>query len=209
MTRRRVRARRKPQRGAKRKRARGGRKLRGDISRQGATLRARITTDTRAALDAECRASSQSISQVAERLMRAGLQAEQDRRRGDPMHALCYLIAETGRVVSGFYGPDGRPAFDWRTNQFMFRAFKLAVGHLLDALEPDGEVGPPLNQPEESGFRDFGSPMLSSYSSPEARARDAATIVWQALQTADCGGMSYARRVLNIRTGANLTLSAR
>jgi hypothetical protein len=51
--------------------------------------------------------------------------------------------------------------------------------------------------------------MLSSYSSPEARARDAATIVWQALQTADYGGMSYARRVLNIRTGANLTLSAR
>jgi hypothetical protein len=115
--------------------------------------------------------------------MRLGLAAEQERRRDNPMHALCYLIAETGRVVGGFYGPDGRPNFDWRTNQFMFRAFKLAVSHLLDALEPESGIDQPSERFDQIAFRELPPTMLASYGSPEARARDAATIVWQALQT--------------------------
>ena len=161
------------------------RKSKADISRNGAALSTRITAETRAALEVESRASGQSISRVAERVMRLGLDAEQDRRRDNPMHALCYLIAETGRVVSGLHGPDGRPKFDWRTNQFMFRAFKLAVGHLLDALEPEGGIDQAAEQFDRSSFRDLAPAMLESYSSPEARARDAATVIWQALQTAE------------------------
>jgi hypothetical protein len=170
----------------KRRPARGrGLKPRSDISRKTATFSTRITAQTRAALEAESRAGGQSISQVAERALRLGLEAERDRRRDNAMYALCYLIAETGRVVGGFCGPDGRPKFDWRTNQFMFRAFKLAVGHLLDALESESGRDQSSEQFNQIAFRDLPPTVLESYSSPEARARDAATIIWQSLQTAD------------------------
>lgn len=209
----------------RRKPARGrGRKPKSNISRKAATFSMRIAAEIRAALEAESRAAGQSMSQVAERVIRLGLQAEQDRRRDNPMHALCYLIAETGRVVGGFCGPDGRPKFDWRTNHFMFRAFKLAVGHLLDTLEPESRVDHASEQFDQIAFRELPPTMLESYSSPEARARNAAMIIWQALQTAEPVpqqetdgarsrrerhgeiveaqryGMSHARRDLNIKT---------
>jgi hypothetical protein len=203
---------------------RGGRKPKSNVSRKAATFSIRIAAETRAALEAESRAAGQSMSQVAERLIRLGLKTEQDRRRDNPMHALCYLIAETGRVIGGFHGPDGRPKFDWRTNHFMFRAFKLAVGHLLDALEPESGMDQDSEQFDQIAFRELPPMTLESYNSPEARARNAAMIIWQALQTAEPVpqqetdgarprreergeiieaqryGMSHARRDLNINT---------
>lgn len=62
----------------------------------------------------------------------------QDRdRSGNPaMRALCFLFLELGEAVHSNVP-------DWRSNPFLFRAFKVATAKLLDALEPPGADKPP------------------------------------------------------------------
>ena len=51
----------------------GGRKPKGDITGKGERFSTRITAETREALDREAADSGQSVSQVAERLLRFAL----------------------------------------------------------------------------------------------------------------------------------------
>jgi hypothetical protein len=160
-----------------RKRAPGaGRKPAGPISGKLSNFSTRITKETRSALESEASATGQSISQVAERLIRAGLTSSRDR---DPaMRALCFLIAQlAGHIV----GPklmevEGSkseiPLYCWRSSPFFYRAFKIAVGQLLDALEPRG----PIRQYDrvittnEAELDPSLKRYLESFKTPEARA---------------------------------------
>ena len=72
----------------------------------------------------------------------------------------------------------------WRTNPFYFRAFKIAVGKLLDALEPKGKIEPPIemqfNIPEEAGALEYD--FLKSFRDPESRGAYAARSIWASLR---------------------------
>jgi hypothetical protein len=105
------------------------------------------------------------------------------------MHALCHLFAETAYAVSGSYVPDEkggyRPAFDWRSDPFMFESFKLTVAQLLDALRPPGEIKSPISNLEELATADRWSQSIArSFTSPEERARDTFAFIWQKYQSA-------------------------
>jgi hypothetical protein len=159
-----------------RKRAPGaGRKPVGPISGKLSNFSTRITKETRSALEREASATGQSISQVAERLIRAGLTSSRDR---DPaMRALCFLIAQLAGHIVGpklmeLEGSKSEiPLYSWRSSPFFYRAFKIAIGQLLDALEPRG----PIRQYDRIGTTEAEldpsmKRYVESFKTPEARA---------------------------------------
>jgi NTP pyrophosphatase (non-canonical NTP hydrolase) len=77
--------------------------------------------------------------------VRSSFIRERDEARDPALRALYYLIAEVAEAVSFPFParPAGlRPL--WRSDPFLFEAFRLAVGELLDALKPTGrELKPP------------------------------------------------------------------
>ena len=113
------------------------------------------------------------------------------------MRALGFVLAETAHQVIGFHilneeTKTEAPTFSWRSDPFFYRAFKLAVGRILDALEPKGEVRAPeirmsLNSASASATQleanSFATSYLHSFSSPEARADYAADYVLHSLAT--------------------------
>lgn len=134
---------------AKRKRAKGaGAKPKGEFSGLTSPLSFRMPAAMRRELEQARRKSGRSTTQ--EVLTRLKYSFNEDRRKArDPaLQAVCYLI---GEAAEGITNPapvrvkNLRPL--WRSDPFLFRAFKLAVAKLLDALEPAGEIKPP-----RSGF---------------------------------------------------------
>jgi hypothetical protein len=138
----------------------GGRKPQGGIRGKAEHFSTRITTETREALEREASASGQSISQVAERLLILGLREKRKGWANRSARALCFLIERIAeqaspleeslfRGVEKYASPSEladlrRHADEWRTDPFRYRAFKIAVGMLLDALEPKGEMRSPM-----------------------------------------------------------------
>lgn len=156
----------------------GGRKPQGDIAGKTATFSTRITAATRLALDVEAKDRGQSVSQVAEKILRDHFErsaASIDR----PTRALCYLIGEAAHQVSGFRRPDGVPEFHWRSDPFMFQALTLAIQRILEFLRPDGE----LHQPK------VDSRIKELFDSPQKRADIAFSIILTALQTYDSSAL--------------------
>ena len=103
------------------------------------------------------------------------------------------MIAELAHNTVGYHEATGgkkKPMFDWRSNPFFFRAFKIAVAKVLDALEPKGEIRAPempkgydaerMSKDEEPGSLQWR--WLRSYKTPEDRGQVAAEAVWDALQ---------------------------
>ena len=130
----------------KRKRAPGGgRKPSGPFKQGAAQLTVRMPEDMRARLDAAAQKKGWSLSQELLWRLRVSFEKENYADHRDPAtRALCFLIAETAQRVR-----IGIP--EWHRNPFLFRAFKLAVAQLLDALEkmltglePAGEPKSPL-----------------------------------------------------------------
>ena len=158
---------------AKRQRAPGGgRRPKGEFSELTSPLSFRMPASMRKDLEAARRKSGRSTTQ--EMLTRLQYSFNEDRRKArDPaLQAVCYLISE---AAEGTANPaparvkNLRPL--WRSNPFLFRAFKLAVAKLLDALEPAGEIKPPTNVLEVAdGVKLFARHLRGIYQTPEALA---------------------------------------
>jgi hypothetical protein len=117
-----------------RKRAPGaGRKPAGPISGKLSNFSTRITNETRIALEAQAGASGQSISQVAERMIRLGLETVAERERSDPTQALAFFIAELAEGCSVNLGDTD---FPWNKDWFVFDALAHAIQLLLKRLRP-------------------------------------------------------------------------
>ena len=154
-------------------------KGRGRKSRSGPTtsLTFRIPDDLRRQLELEANGS------MSDRLiwhLRRSIARMREEQRDPAMRALCFVIAETAHQVVGAHVAEKnteRPLFDWRWTPFFFRAFKLAVGQILDALEPKGEIERPdirLHfEPEDSATSRY----TRSWETPEARANYAADYI--------------------------------
>jgi hypothetical protein len=82
-----------------------------------------------------------SVGQELLLRLRYSFNREQDESRDPSARALNFLFAELAdRVHLGLAAAN---SINWRSDPFVFRAFKLAVGKLLDALEPPGDVKRP------------------------------------------------------------------
>jgi Arc-like DNA binding domain len=176
----------------KRKRAPGGgRKPKGDFSELTSPLSIRMPAEMREQLEASASGSGRSVSQEVLRRIQGSFSQDRDRARDPAMRALCFLIAQLAAEVSGLTDEKGQPYFDWRADPFFFRAFKLALAQVLDALEPRGEIRPPKEmleaQIEVEGNEGFAITKMvkATYETPEARAQAAVRIVLSSLKQPD------------------------
>lgn len=136
----------------------GGRKPKGPIRDKRETFSTRITPATRKALDREAAESGQSVSQVAERLLLAGLEAKVRSRSMRDVRALSYLFervaldAANARYERMPARVDVKVAH-LRVDPFAYQAFKAAVAMLLDEFEPQGPAISPLLTRRPKGIK--------------------------------------------------------
>jgi hypothetical protein len=76
---------------------------------------------------------------------------ERDARRDPAARALCYLLAEVVTAVAFNVRPR-----DWRSDRFAFQTVRLAFNHLLDWMEPPGEIRPPDRTDKGNPFAELG-----------------------------------------------------
>jgi hypothetical protein len=181
----------------KRKRAKGGgRKPKGPFSELTSPLSIRMPTDLREELENAAQRSGKNVSQELLRRLSDTFSQDRDKARDPEMRALCFLIAETAHQTVGIPIPDqlkskAKRALDWRNDPFFYRAFKIAVGKLLDALEPTGAIEAPkikfnLTPTTRKSGEEFGgavNDLVKSYETPEVRGQYAANYIWNSLQT--------------------------
>jgi hypothetical protein len=170
-----------------RKRAPGaGRKPAGPISGKLSNFSTRITAETRHELEAAAKESGQSISQVAERLIKSGLAETRAGNRDPAMRALSFLIAQLAdHIVGPKVVREGTETalYDWRSSPFFYRAFKIAVGQLLDALEPPGPIKAyKITVKDEADLDPSMKRYLASFKTPEARAQSSVDYILTAFR---------------------------
>lgn len=113
----------------------GGRKPKHGV--RASPLSLRIPVDTRAALEAAAAGKGGLLSEeIVSRLK----QTLYDDRRGTVWRALSHILGVAIAITKRTAGPD------WRSDPWAFRAFKLAFGQILDALEPKGKMRAPTTQ---------------------------------------------------------------
>jgi hypothetical protein len=114
----------------------------------------RIRAETRTWLEAESRRIGETLSSTVERLLRFAMIKRDNDDRRDSIRALCYVIGLLAERIPGIYFVT--PEYSWRSNPFMFEAFRAAVSYILDELRPPGEivVPPPLHPTFKSTFKE-------------------------------------------------------
>lgn len=171
----------------KRKRAPGGgRKSTGEFSQLKSPLSIRMPDEMRRELEAAAKVNKRSVTQEVLRRVQGSFRQDRDRTHDPAMQALCLLIAKLSSDVIGQWDSDGRPLHNWRSDRFFFRSFKLAVAHVLDALEPVGEMRPPpVVEAEKNNSSEINSESVNSFNTPEERGKYAAKMRWNMLLHAD------------------------
>jgi hypothetical protein len=93
--------------------------------------------DVRTELEAAARRRNRNLTDELIGRIRASFAREHEQKRDPATRALLFLFSQLAEQVH-LNSP-----IEWHQNPFMFRAFKLAVARLLDALEPSGKIQPP------------------------------------------------------------------
>jgi hypothetical protein len=173
---------------AKKRKPGGGRKPKGDFSRLTSPLTIRMPAEMRKQLEAAANKSGKNVTQELLRRLQNSFNRDREKSRDPALRALCFLIAEIAEGVvlpEPIRFPNAYPL--WRSNPFLFRAFKLAVGKLLDALEPPGEIQAPVTLEPAEGVKiplgplDQPEFLLNKYVSPEALSNYVIADIWTAL----------------------------
>ena len=150
----------------------------------------------------ESAAKKKGWSLTQEILWRVQNSFEQDSKFSSvdpPARALTFLFEENLNwvyEVCELWVTEGEEhrADEWHLDRFTFRMFRIALCKLLEALEPKGEIRPPLDwkklaedvepelQREPKRDADLSRASLASWKSPEARAEYIANSIWSSLQ---------------------------
>ena len=173
---------------AKRKRAPGGgRKRLGASVAQNLTIR--VDDDLREQLKAAAIARQKrnwNLSQEILLRLRTSLSNEREQQRDPPMRALCFLIAQLAdHVVGPKVLREGKEhaVYDWRADPFFYKAFKIAVGQLLDALDPPGPIKSyEFTVDNDAGLDPSIRRWIETFKTPEARAQHSADYVLTAFR---------------------------
>jgi hypothetical protein len=167
----------------KRKRAPGGgRKRLGPSVAQNLTIR--IDDDLRKQLEAVATTRQKrnwNLSQEILLRLRISLNNDREEQRSPAMRALCFLIAQLAdHIVGPKLKGEGKEfaLYNWRADPFFYKAFKIAVGQLLDALDPPGPIKAPEITPENEAKLDpFLRRYIETFKTPEARAQQSADFI--------------------------------
>ena len=165
----------------------GGRKRLGPSVAQNLTIR--IDDDLREQLEAVATARQKrnwNLSQEILLRLRISLNNEREEQRSPAMRALCFLIAQLAdHIVGPKLKGDGKEfaLYNWRADPFFYKAFKIAVGQLLDALDPPGPIKAPKITPEDEAKLDpFLRRYIETFKTPEARAQQSADFILTAFR---------------------------
>jgi hypothetical protein len=157
----------------------GGRKPVGKTAAR-SLLTLRMPDDLRDTLGAEAHKSGSTLTQEVLRRLRESLKESE---RDPKLRALCFLIRElAGHIVGPSVGEV--PLYDWRSDPFFYRAFKIGISQLLDALEPPGPIKAPEFEVNKGSPDPAMKRYLASFESPEARAEYSADYILNALRQA-------------------------
>jgi hypothetical protein len=165
----------------------GGRKPKGPAPMR-SQLTIRIPEDTRTQLEAAARRNRKTLSDELLWRLRSSFSRERDERRDPAMRGLCHLIAELAHHVVGIHAAEGISRYevwDWRSDAFFYRAFKVAVIRLLDALEPTGPIkAHDIVVAKGIELDSFTKRYIGTFKRPETRAEQAVDFILAALRTA-------------------------
>jgi hypothetical protein len=160
--------------GMARKRAPGGgRKPVGPTAAR-AQLSVRMPDDLRAELEASAAKRGRSLTQEMLWRLRVSLNRERIDRQDQVMRAYCFLFTDLAEKLH--FRQEGK----WHRNPFTFRAFKLAVGKLLDALDPPGEAKSPFVKLKDSD-EPLHQQLVEWFKTPESAATHAAALTLENL----------------------------
>lgn len=176
----------------KRKRvAGGGRKPAGEFRHLSSQMTVRMPDSMRSQLEASTKRRSRggrkwNVSQELLWRVQDSFNREREKGRDPALKALCYLIGEVAEGVTFPYPmrvPEMRPL--WRSNPFLYAAFKSAVARLLDELAPAGEIERPGTLDVSRAWTaDVTDPSVASwYQTPETLADFVMAGVLQALKS--------------------------
>jgi len=163
----------------------GGRKPNPHTAR--AQLTIRMPDDMRAELEAAAKKRGWSLSEELLWRLRVSFAKERAENREPSMRALCFLIAELAEHIVGprvVRGKFETALYDWRSDPFFYRAFKIAVGRLLDALEPPGPIKAYQVTANEAELEPSMERYIASFKTPEARAECSVDYIFTALRQA-------------------------
>jgi hypothetical protein len=140
----------------------------------------RLTPKTRDLLEAEARRRGKSLSEVAEDLLQLGLEEMAELQKPRPLRGLFFVIETMNRLIAALHSQE--PQYSWRSNPYVFAAFRAGVIHILDELRPAGEVVTPPPVPNTFPFpelvtdqvKEALSPRFSFPESPDDFGRDRA-----------------------------------
>lgn len=173
-----------------------GRPPAGPIAGKVSIFSTRITAETRGAIETEAKASGQSISQVAERLIRMGLAQIHEQQTVAPTRALRFLL---GQLADNCSIKPGKKRFEWYEDRFTFDAFRLAVQMFLDPLRP---IQSDLESQLNTGSLPSHDMWRGILGSPEELARSVVLGLWGHLErvqpTTSEQAMALQRRVRDL-----------
>jgi hypothetical protein len=130
--------------------------------------------DLRAALEAAAKKHGRSLTRELIWRLQVSLNRERIDRQDQVMRALCFLFTD---LVERLHFRQGGK---WHRDPFTFRAFKLAVAKLLDALEPPGEAKSPFSKLERSDSA-LHQQLVDWFKTPESAAAHAAALTLESL----------------------------
>jgi Arc-like DNA binding domain len=127
---------------AKRKNIRGaGRKPQGEFGQLTSPFSLRMPEDLRKRLEVAAEKSGRSTSQELLARLNTSFARERDQNRDPAVGAICFLISQLAKEFTLLKKMiPAQKEVRWHQIPFVFRTFKLAVGGLLDALEPKKEI---------------------------------------------------------------------
>jgi hypothetical protein len=154
-------------RGTKR---RSGRKPQGEFDELTSPFSVRMPDYLRSQLEAAAKKTRRSVGQELLRRLDNSFSRDRDKERDDALRALTMLISKVAlRVKVGAYQRE-----KWHRDPFAFEAFRLAVGRVLERLQPSGAIRRPVFQGQ-----------LSPFETPESLADSVADEVLYELFTAE------------------------
>jgi hypothetical protein len=146
----------------------------------------------------------QNVSTFAEFLINKGLREREEAKRDPALKGLLFLIAQLaerfggGNLAASIPETVVRSALqkEWRTDLFTFRAFKIAVGKLLEALEEPPAPWMPITKKQREAYameraKKFGDDpaftklFLETYKSPESLAAYEFAHFWTSVVKSD------------------------
>ena len=156
----------------------GGRKPAGPFKNNTAQLTIRMPDDLREKLESSARSKDRSLTQeLLWRLQGSYRKQHEDEFRPPATRAICFLIANLADRITfpEFAGSYRERLAVWHRNPFQFRAFRLAVAKLLEALEPLGDMQNPYepmveNFPKNDIFKPKYDEMAADLRTPETLA---------------------------------------